>query len=288
MNLAKDKEGAPLWHRVKHRPVLLNEVIALLDPKPGEFFIDATYGGGGHSRAIREKIGQKGRLLTIDWSESAAAEIHANFADLPQILKELNLPLADGLLLDLGYSSDQLEKSGRGFSFLRNEPLIMTYSNVSPPVYKILQELQESELAKIIKNFGEERYARQIAHEINKQRKKQPISTTGELVEAIKRAVPQNYERGRIHPATRTFQALRIYANQELTNLENLLKSIKEVVASGGRAAIISFHSLEDRLVKNYFKNLTVITKKPIRPTAEEVRINPRARSARLRVAIIP
>lgn len=262
--------------------------MALLDPKPGEFFIDATYGDGGHSRAIREKIGQKGRLLTIDWSESAAAEIHANFVNLQQILKELNLPLADGLLLDLGYSSDQLEKSGRGFSFLRNEPLIMTYSNVSPPVYKILQELKEAELGKIIKNFGEERYARQIAHEINQHRKKQPISTTGELVEAIKKAVPQNYERGRIHPATRTFQALRIYANQELINLENLLKSTKEVVASGGRAAIISFHSLEDRIVKNYFKNLTVITKKPIRPTAEEIRINPRARSARLRVAIIP
>jgi len=271
-----------------HKPVLLKEVIELLDPRPGEFFIDATFGLGGHSRAIREKIGPTGRLLTIDWSESSPAEIHANFADLAAILQKMRLPQADGLLLDLGFSAEQLENSGRGFSFLKNEPLIMTYSNASPPVYKLLRELSEKELGRIISDFSQERYAVPIAKAVKSQEKKQPIGTTWELTAVIKRAVPASYERGRLHPATRTFQALRIYANRELQNLERALSDLDKILVPGGRAAVISFHSLEDRLVKQYFKKLKTPTVKPIRPTAEEIKINPRARSARLRVAVLP
>lgn len=282
-----------------HKPVLLNEVILLLDPQPGEFFIDGTFGSGGHSRAILEKIGQTGTLLAVDWDPGIKKfpipnfQIHiGNYVDLPEILKELKLPKADGLLLDLGFSSDQLEHSGRGFSFRKDEPLLMTYSDQKKPVYRLLTELSENEIAGIIKTYGEERFAKRIAAVIKTRIKKRSIITSGDLAEVIKMAVPKNYERGRMHPATRTFQALRIYANQELENLEGLLKKLFEVVKPGGRAAIVSFHSLEDRLVKNYFRDyakvgqLKIITKKPIVVGEAEVAANPRARSAKLRAAI--
>lgn len=271
----------------RHTPVLLNEVIQFLNPKPGEFFIDGTAGGGGHSRAIQEKIGPAGKLLSIDWEKTGE-----NYADLPEILETKNLGKADGLLLDLGFSSEQTE-SGRGLSFQKDEPLFMTYNEKSEPLKETLRNLTEEQIATIIKEFGEERYAREIAKEIYSRERKRPIETTFELVEAIKRAVPANYERGRINPATRTFMAFRIYVNHELENLEKALKNLEIILKPGGRAVIISFHSLEDRMVKNYFRDsakggkMEILTKKPVIASREEVLSNPRSRSAKLRAATI-
>ncbi len=288
-----------------HIPVLLHEVIEALHPEAGEFFIDGTFGGGGHAQAIHDKIGSRGTLLALDWEEAAILKKHPalcdqknvqcvnqNFAMLPDILREQKLPLADGLLLDLGFSSDHLENSGKGFSFLRDEPLMMTYGKESVPVYKLLATLKEEELAKIIRDYGEERYARQIASAIRARQKTGPlIMRSKDLAEVIQAAVPRSYEHGRIHPATRTFQALRIYVNQELENLQRVLERLPEILKSGGRVAIISFHSLEDRIVKQSFrkyyqeKKCLLLTEKPIVPTVEEVMRNPRARSAKLRAA---
>jgi len=291
-----------------HIPVLLNEVIKLLDPKPREFLIDGTVGGGGHSVEILKKILPGGKLLGIDRDKNSleiakqkiSAEIKNNFilipgnyADLPEILKKENLEKADGLLIDLGMSSDQLEKSGRGFSFLKDEPLLMTYDLETKPAKDVLKELSEKELAKIIKDFSQERFAEKIAKAIKQQEKIKPIETTKELAAVIQKAVPKWYERGRINPATRTFMALRIYVNQELENLEKLLKNLDKILKIGGRVAVISFHSLEDRIIKNYFRDLSkvgkikILNKKPIRPTEEEIKNNPRARSAKLRAAVI-
>ncbi len=285
-----------------HLPVLLNEAMALLEPKLGETFIDCTFGGGGHSKKILEKIGKDGKLLAIDWNleainlcKSYAKEfshvecLNANFADLAHIAKKINFPKADGLLIDLGISSDELENSGRGFSFQKNEPLFMTFSNEQKPVKTILKELRVKELEKVIRDFGEERFAGKIAATIKEALKKRPIETTLDLVSIIIKATPPYYHHQRIHPATKTFMALRIYANKELENLEKILMELKHVMNTGGRIAIISFHSLEDRLVKNYFRNLhkenhaELLTKKPITPSLGEIQLNPRARSAKLR-----
>lgn len=289
-----------------HTPVLLNEVIKILDPKPGEFFIDGTIGGAGHAIEIFKRIFPEGRLLGIDWNKemleiartkiSAEAQnkaklflVNGNYADLPKILKSNGLSEADGLLLDLGVSSDELESSGRGFSFEKDEPLLMTYSDETKPVKEILKEISENDLQKIIKDFSQERYARQIAKAIKEKEKIVPIGTSRSLALVIESAVPRNYERGRIHPATRTFMALRIYANSELENLENVLKHLNKILKHNGRVAVISFHSLEDRIVKNYFREMAkkgeaqLITKKPIVSSKREIAINPRSRSAKLR-----
>lgn len=271
----------------QHMPVLLNEVIQFLNPKPGEFFIDGTAGGGGHSLAIEEKIGTTGKLLAIDWEKTGE-----NYADLPEILEAKNLGKADGLLLDLGFSSEQME-GGRGFSFQKDEPLLMTYNPKAEPLKTILRELTEEQIFTIIKEFGEERYAKQIAKEIYSRQRKNPIETTFELIEAITKAVPENYERGRIHPATRTFMAFRIYVNHELENLGKALNNLETILKPGGRAVIISFHSLEDRVVKNYFRDsaktgkMKILTKKPVTASREEILSNPRSRSAKLRAVII-
>lgn len=292
-----------------HIPVLLNEVIKFLDPKPGEFFIDGTIGGGGHAMEIMKRISPGGTLLGIDWDKDAVERARArlrsekdsrlilrtaNYADLPEILEEENLGKADGLLLDLGMSSDQLEHSGRGFSFSAgDEPLLMTYDSSRPPVAEILRQISETKLAEIIKVYGEERLAKKIARAIKARERIKPIVSVEELVAVIKQAVPKNYERGRINPATRTFQALRIYANRELDNLANLLTRLPEIVKSGGRVVIINFHSLEDRLVKNHFRNyaqngqMKILTKKPVTASAEELSVNPRARSAKLRAGVM-
>lgn len=299
-----------------HRPVLLHQVIEYLDPKPGKFIIDGTVNGGGHAVEILKMILPNGKLLGVDWDNelfnkfksivrclpgtetkslvqnrmSNVILVQDNYANLPGILTQKNLPKADGLLLDLGFSSEQLEDSRRGFSFERDEPIIMTYNKNQKPVYQILKEIRETDLAKIIREFGGERMSKRIARVIKENIKK--IKTSRELAEAIKKAVPRNYERGRIHPATRTFQALRIYANNELGNLENALKNLPQILKPQGRAVIISFHSLEDKLVKNFFRNyerqkiLRILTAKPIRPSENEIKQNPRSRSARLRAAI--
>ncbi|MBI2034021.1 MAG: 16S rRNA (cytosine(1402)-N(4))-methyltransferase RsmH [Candidatus Liptonbacteria bacterium] len=293
-----------------HIPVLLEEVIKILDPSRGEFFIDATAGRGGHTEKILERIGENGKILAIDWDEDNTSFLkkkfvdypnvlveHANYTDTPEILRQKKLPRADGLLLDLGFSSNQLAESGRGFSFLKDEPLLMTYDQNQTPVKDLIRKMSETELAEALRDFGEEKFAKQIARAVRGAKK--PIETTGELARIVKNAVPKNYERGhrrggasRLNPATRTFQALRIYANSELGNLEKLLNNLTGILKSGGRAAIISFHSLEDRIVKNYFKamekeaKLKILTKKPVGPTFLEVKNNPRSRSAKLRAAV--
>lgn len=295
---------------MKHVPVLLNEVIGILDPKPGKFFIDGTVNGGGYAEAIIELLIPNGRFLGLDWDRRMAKYaterfskyehcgvvsifLNENFTDLREIIDREKLGKADGLVLDLGFSSEQLAMSSRGFSFEKDEPLIMTYSDDPEPVRDLLKKMSEMELAKIIRDFSQERYARRIARAIKEQERLKPIETTGELVKAIKAAVPKNYERGRLHPATRTFLALRIYANRELENLEAVLKDVPKIIKSGGRIAVVSFQSLEDGLVKKYFRHyaedgiLSVLTKKPLRPGEEEILINPRSRSARLRAAEI-
>ena len=266
--------------------------------------IDGTAGAGGHARELLRAVGERGKLLLIDWDRNAIGElkeefknnsnaicINSNYASLPEILAKYNLPLADGLLLDLGFSSDQLETGGRGFSYRRDEPLIMTYDDTAQPLKDFLKDATAVKLSEIISKFGEERYAQKIAEAIfeNKNR----ISTSLELAKIIQSAVPKSYERGRIHPATRTFQALRIYLNKELENLEKVLNSLDKILKVGGRVAIISFHSLEDRIVKLNFNELAkkgrlkIIVKKPIIASSEEIAGNPRSRSAKLRAAIL-
>lgn len=296
---------------LRHTPVLLKEVIGNLDPRPGEFFIDGTFGAGGHSAEIFKKISPKGVLLGIDWDENAikygkkqmanrsnVVLVQGNYAELPEILKKNKLPKADGLLLDLGFSSDQIEGMGRGFSFLKNEPLDMRYDveirneklEMRPTAAEVINSHSEKDLADIFYKFGEERLSRRIAKAIIERRKKERILTTGDLAEIIKGAVPKSYERGRIHPATRVFQALRIYINGELENIQKVLENLEKIIKPNGRVAIISFHSLEDRIVKHFFKQMEkdgkckILTKKPIVASQEEILTNPRSRSAKLRV----
>ncbi len=287
-----------------HVPVLLKETIDVLDLKKGDAVIDGTTGGGGHAREIRKRIGSSGNLLLVDWDpENIAAleketrefsNIHAvegNYADLPDIMRRLDFPKAQALILDLGFSSEQLVR-GRGFSFgADKEPLAMTYSPKSEPLAKALQRLGVEELTEIISKFGEERYARRIAEAIKAEKK--DFQTVGDLVEAVRKAVPKSYEHGRINPATRTFQAFRIYINDELGNLERVLRELPAILSPGGRIAVISFHSLEDRIVKTRFNELEKegllerVSKKPITASVEEIKINPRSRSAKLRIAIM-
>lgn len=290
-----------------HIPVLLNEVLELLKPESGEFFIDGTIDGGGHARALLEKLGPKGKLLGIDWDESMIEKlknnpefekavaskrlvpVSGNYADLPAILEKEKLPKADALLLDLGFSSEQLESSGRGFSFMKDEPLLMTYSDSSVPVKDILKRIDEKELADIIFQLSGERFSRRIATAIKKSERAKKIETTGELIEVIKSVLPGSYERGRIEPATRTFQALRIYANDEFKNIESVMEKLPEILNPGARVAVISFHSLEDRILKKCFRQMDkegkaeILTPKPVRATRKEISGNPRSRSGMLR-----
>ena len=295
----------------EHQSVLLNEVVHYLDPKPGEFMIDGTVDGGGHAGAITEKImpGGKGVFLGVDWDKAMIAKraaerrfggrehyAHGNYADLPEILVREKLGKADGLLLDLGFSSEQLSRAGRGFSFgeeAADEPLLMTYDDEQRPVAELLRGIREDALADIIFQYGGERMSRRIAKAIVEQERRRAILTSGELAATVRSALPGQYERGRIDPATRTFQALRIYANDELGNLGRLLERVSDVVRPGGRVAIITFHSLEDRIVKQSFQTsakeerIKILTKKPIEASREEARENPRSRSAKLRAAIL-
>lgn len=298
-----------------HRPVLLKEVIKFLDPKPGEFIIDGTVNGGGHAEEIIKRISPGGKFLGIDldidrienlkksFSAGKTTEekvfkklVRGNYADTKEILKNEKMGKADGLLLDLGFSSEQLEKSGRGFSFApsaMNEPLLMTYDRDAKPARELLKELGEKELAKIIFEFSGEKFAMRIARAIKNAGRKKNIETVGDIAEAIAAAVPRNYERGRINPATRTFQALRIYANDELENLKKILETLESVLNPGARVVVVSFHSLEDKIVKNIFKRhkdggqLEILTKKPVIAEGEEIIKNSRSRSAKLRAARI-
>jgi 16S rRNA (cytosine1402-N4)-methyltransferase len=286
-----------------HIPVMMKEVLEALSPKPGDFIIDGTLGGGGHARELIKTISPNGRFLGVDRdpfvmgktkldsSDVQIILVSANYVKLPEILKSKELPLADGLLLDLGFSSNQLNE-GRGFSFQKDEPLLMTYTDDDEPLYRLLRQLSKDELKEIISVSGE-RYARQLAEAIWRAERKNPIDTTGELVEVIRSALPPRYEHGRINPATRTFLAFRIYANKELENLEGVIDMLPNVLKPGGKVAIITFQSLEDGIVKRKFKEMeksgaiSILTKKPLAPEHAEVKKNPRARSAKLRVAKI-
>lgn len=292
-----------------HQPVLLNEVITFLDPQPGAFIIDGTVDGGGHAAAIVDRIGSQGTFVGLDWDKQLLERckkrfaghgnvvlLHGNYADLPKILEENNFEKADGLLVDLGFSSEQLEASGRGFSFSetrKDEPLLMTYDDSQMPLYQILREESEESLANIIFEFGGERASRRIAKAIKDHGRKSPIKTAGELADVVRSVLSTKYEHGRIDPATRTFQAFRIYANGELENLKTLLANLENIVKPGGKVVIISFHSVEDGIVKRAFQALakeskvTIVTKKPVEGTREEIRENPRSRSAKIRAAQI-
>ena len=287
-----------------HKPVLIKEVLRYLDPKPNENFVDCTVGQGGHAKLILEKTNPDGKVLAIDWDEgqienskSVLAQFgqriifeNNSYANLNEILKRLQFKKISGILLDLGYSSWQMEQAGKGFSFLSDEPLDMRYSHQNNlTAKKIINDYSVYELEKIIREFSQERFARQIAREIESHRIKKPIETTQELKSIIEKVV---YQKGKISPATRTFQALRIAVNGELENLKSFLPQAIENLESKARLAVISFHSLEDKIVKDFFRQkekegmVKILTKKPIEAESEELARNPRARSAKLRVII--
>lgn len=293
-----------------HTPVLLKEVLYYLDPGPRKFIIDGTVDGGGHTISILKRMMPTGKYLALDLDRALLDRIKEkveakfripnsrfyilwlceNYAHLVKILDDEKLSMADGLLLDLGVSSLQLESSQRGFSFQRDEPLDMRYDLSGPlSAYEVVNTFSEDELSDIFWKLGEERYARRIARAIIEMRRNKLIRTTARLVEIIKKEVPRSYERGRISPATRVFQALRMYVNKELESLKHLLDNLPLILKRNGRAVIISFHSIEDRMVKEHFRKMRkegwieVLTKKPVTATKEEVRRNPRSRSAKLR-----
>lgn len=270
---------------------MLQEAVEALSPKAGDVVVDATYGRGGHSKAL--KASAKVKLLSIDADPRAGAGvIEGNFGDLASILKKEGVKEADKFLFDLGWNMTQLH-SGRGFSFMHDEPLNMSYGKEPRSGFtaaEILNEWSEKTIADVLFGYGEERYARRIAKAIAERREDQPFGTTLELVEVVRDAVPAAYRRGRLNPATKTFQALRIAVNDELGALEQGLKAAWSHLACNGRIAVITFHSTEDRAVKRLFASLVkekqgkLLSKKPMVPTATEIKNNPASRSAKLRV----
>jgi 16S rRNA (cytosine1402-N4)-methyltransferase len=304
-----------------HTPVMLEKVLQSLRCKPGGIYVDGTLGGGGHARAILENTAPDGLLIGIDRDDDALLEsekrlqpfgqrkilIKGNFADIGEILTNLNIRKVDGILLDLGVSSHQLDKADRGFSFSLDAPLDMRMDQSSRyRAYDLVNLSPEKELRQVIRDYGEEPMAGRIARAILAKRASAPIRTTVELADLVCRAVRRQGVRKKVHPATRTFQAIRIAVNQELSNLSTAMDAGIDQLGQGGRFSIISFHSLEDRIVKETFRSwegrcqcppglpvcqcqreakLRVLTRKPLRPEADESETNPRARSARLRTA---
>ena len=296
-------EGEPSA-RPTHVPVLLAEVIEWLDPRPEGRFLDATLGGGGHAEALLERSAPSGRLLGLDADPAAVARVRerlerfgdraelvrANFRDLQQVAEARDFVPIQAALLDLGLSSFQLAEADRGFSFQGEQPLDMRFNPTrGESAADLLNSLDEAELADIFYQYGEERRSRRVARAAVERRARSPFRTTLDLVETVVRALGP--KRGRIHPATRIFQALRIAVNDELGALREGLRGAAAILAPGGRLAVISFHSLEDRIVKQSFlaegeaNGWRALTRKPIVASAAEIEANPRARSAKLRVA---
>ena len=311
-----------------HVPVLLDECLEALAIRPDGIYADGTVGGAGHSSHILRKLSPKGLLIGIDRDSDALEAANArlsgtreampegerpefrlvksNYGDLPAVLSELGIARADGILLDLGVSSYQLDSAERGFSYMKDAPLDMRMDrDESRTAADLLNESSEAELARILRDYGEERFAGLIAKRIVLARQKEPLKTTGELVRIIEQSIPAKYRNTGGHPAKRTFQAVRIALNHELTTLEECLPGIIGALAPGGRLAVITFHSLEDRIVKNAFRTAEnpcicpkdfpvcvcgrvsrgkVVTRKPILPSEEEMKQNPRSASAKLRV----
>ncbi|MDF2881755.1 MAG: rsmH [Clostridiaceae bacterium] len=302
----------------KHISVLLNETIDSLDIKPDGIYVDCTLGGGGHSTEILKRLSPQGRLIGIDQDNDAlkaASEklkefrnvtyVHNNFYNIDDILEGLSINEVDGILMDLGVSSYQLDEASRGFSYMSEAPLDMRMDrSKSFSAYDVVNSYSEQELFKVIIEYGEDSFARKIARSIVKKREDKPIETTKELVEVIDRAIPNKFKK-KGHPAKKTFQAIRIEVNKELDILDKAINDSVNRLKKGGRLSIITFHSLEDRIVKNKFKLLQdpctcppdfpvcvcgkkpvikIITRKPIEPTDEEKEVNSRSKSAKLRV----
>ena len=304
-----------------HRPVLLDEAVRMLVADPGGLYVDGTVGTGGHSEAIAERIAGKGQLICLDqdpdavqrskkrltdWG-SAVRIVQANYADLNTVLDQVGIKDVQGVLLDLGMSSLQIERSGRGFSFERDEPLDMRMDpNRQISARDIVNNFPLREIETILRQFGEEKRARAIARAIGKARSERPIETSKQLAALITSSLSSHHRFGAKHPATKAFQALRIAVNQELENLDRFLEKAPYLIATGGRLVILSYHSLEDRRVKHAMMGwesqcscpagfptcvcgkvvlFTRLNKRPIRPSPEEVAINPRSRSAVLRAA---
>jgi 16S rRNA (cytosine1402-N4)-methyltransferase len=284
-----------------HTSVMPAEVLALLGVAPGMRVVDGTLGGGGHTRLLAEAVGPSGLVIALDRDPAAIERAvpalaglpvrfaQANFCDLPEVLDALDLDRVDRVLLDVGLSSDQLADEARGFSFDAAGPLDLRFDPTEgEPAWRLVNRMRPESLADIIHEFGEERFSRRIARRIAAVREKQPIRTAQDLARVVVSAVPRQTPPPRIHPATRTFQALRIAVNQELKSLRIALERIPTRLAPGGRLAVIAFHSLEDRLVKEAFRNRQVwerLTRSPLEASAEEVARNPRSRSAKLRAA---
>ena len=283
-----------------HIPVLLEEVVEQLRPAPGGVYVDGTLGGGGHARALAERVQPGGRVIAVDLDPEAIARAEralaglpielaaGSYVDIPELLAELGIAGVDGILLDLGLSSDQLAAAERGFSFQSEGELDLRFDPENgEPAWKMLARLSEQHLADLIYQFGEERYSRRIARRIVEERRSRPIRTADQLAALVRSCVPRS--RGhQIDPATRTFQALRIAVNGELDSLATALRRLPDFLKPGGRLAIISFHSLEDRLVKQAFRDderLEVVTRRPVQASDDEAHANARARSAKLRVA---
>lgn len=318
--VSQDIPGRSSYDGLNHIPVLLRETIDFLDLSQGKIVVDCTFGGGGHSREIIKKILPGGKLLAIEQDREAINAVSpffkdfssdftlvkGNFSDLDKILGSFGISEVDAFLFDLGISSFQLGEKNRGFSFQLNGPLDMRMDrdNTVTAGY-LVNNYSEKDLADIIYKYGEETKSRQIAKELVKEREKAEISTTVKLAEIIAKVLKRKGKGSKIHPATRTFMAFRIFINKELEALEKGLKKAFEHLREGGRMVVITFHSLEDRIVKNYFKYLTrkcrcpeelifcvcggkslarLINKKPVIPSEEEIYKNPRARSARIRV----
>jgi len=302
-----------------HKPVLLNEVLEALNPQKNENFIDCTVGGGGHAEAILERTGPNGKLLGFDWDPEAIKRskerlvkyknriilVNESYLQIKKIIYDARFTQFNGILLDLGLSSDQLQDSGRGFSFQVNEPLDMRFSPFENELTaeKIINTYSEERLVKIFWENGEEPFSKRLAKAIVLERKNQPIKTTLELVSLVVRTLPK--KKTKIHPATKIFQALRMEVNNELANVRKVLSDALEVMESGSKLAVITFHSLEDRIVKQFFRHearqcicppeipecrcnhqakIKIKNKKPITPSTEEITANFRSRSAKLRV----
>ncbi|MFO0424489.1 MAG: 16S rRNA (cytosine(1402)-N(4))-methyltransferase RsmH [Planctomycetia bacterium] len=284
-----------------HTSVLPAEVMSFLGVKPGMRVVDGTLGGGGHTRLLAEAVGPDGLVIAVDRDPVAidlgARELaglpvrfaQANFRDIPEVLDALSLDAVDAVLLDVGLSSDQLSDESRGFSFESDGPLDLRFDPTEgEPAWRMVNRMKPESLADIIFEYGEERFSRRIARRIAAVREKQPIRTAREFARIVTSAIPKQHPPPRIHPATRTFQALRIAVNEELKSLRIALERIPTRLVPGGRLAVISFHSLEDRLVKQAFRNTQVwecLTRSPIEASNEEVLRNPRSRSAKLRAA---
>jgi 16S rRNA (cytosine1402-N4)-methyltransferase len=288
----------------QHVPVLVDEVLHWLDPQPGETFVDGTLGGGGHSAKLAERVGAGGRIFALDRDRRAVAAaqerfgadgvvrpLWADYRNLVEVLRDVGVAQVDGVLIDIGLSSDQLADATRGFSFTADGPLDLRFDvTEGRPAAELVNRLGEHELADVIFKYGEERHSRRIARAVVERRRERPFETAADLAEVVRRAVPMTPDARRIDPATRTFQALRIAVNDELGALETFLRVAPTCVRRGGRVAVVSFHSLEDRIVKEAFRDdarWSPLTKKPVVATDREIAMNPRARSAKLRVAAV-